>query len=142
MVTIYVLAFVAITTSGCKHTAHGAGEDIERMGEKSGQNSIAMNKPLGIALLAVGIMLIIFWTQCLRFVWLGRSRFFTGKPTDKTIWLLVGGDSFRGVGFFMWLAAVDARQNRNQLIPPSRMTFALFFGAQRAICNSAEERCF
>ena len=31
--TVFVAALFAIAT-GCKHTAHGAGEDIERMGEK------------------------------------------------------------------------------------------------------------
>ena len=27
-------AMLAITGTGCKHTAHGAGQDIENMGEK------------------------------------------------------------------------------------------------------------
>lgn len=26
--------FLSVFTSGCKHTANGAGQDIERMGEK------------------------------------------------------------------------------------------------------------
>jgi predicted small secreted protein len=29
-----MLAFYALAVVGCKHTAHGAGEDIEKAGEK------------------------------------------------------------------------------------------------------------
>jgi len=28
------VAVLALTLNGCKHTAHGAGQDIENMGEK------------------------------------------------------------------------------------------------------------
>lgn len=31
---VFLMALVAGVTVGCKHTAHGAGEDIEHMGEK------------------------------------------------------------------------------------------------------------
>jgi len=50
-----------------------------------------MTKALGIALLAVGIILIIFVLQASDSVSSSFSRFFTGNPTDKTMWLLIGG---------------------------------------------------
>ena len=61
-----------------------------------------MNKPLGIALLGVGIMLIIFGLNASESFGSDVSRFFTGKPTDKSIWLLVGGIVSAGVGLFMF----------------------------------------
>jgi len=62
-----------------------------------------MNRPLGIALLAVGILLIVFGINASDSFGSDVSRFFTGKPTDKAIWLLVGGILSAGVGFFVWL---------------------------------------
>jgi hypothetical protein len=50
-----------------------------------------MNKPLGIALLAVGVLLIIFGMNASDSIGSDFSRFFTGTPTDKSIWLLIGG---------------------------------------------------
>jgi predicted small secreted protein len=31
---IFVAALLVISTTACKHTAHGAGQDIEKVGEK------------------------------------------------------------------------------------------------------------
>jgi len=31
---LFVVSCLGLMTTGCKHTAHGAGEDIEQMGEK------------------------------------------------------------------------------------------------------------
>jgi hypothetical protein len=50
-----------------------------------------MNKALGIALLAVGIMLIIFGVNASDSFNSDVSRFFNGRPTNETIWYLVGG---------------------------------------------------
>jgi hypothetical protein len=50
-----------------------------------------MNKPLGIALLVAGIVLIVFGINASDSVSSSFSRFFTGSPTDKSIWLLIGG---------------------------------------------------
>ena len=50
-----------------------------------------MNKPLSIALLAGGILLIIFGVNASNSFGSDISRFFTGSPTDKAIWMLVGG---------------------------------------------------
>ncbi len=50
-----------------------------------------MNKIISIALLAAGIVLIVIGANASNSVGSGFSRFFTGSPTDKTIWLLIGG---------------------------------------------------
>jgi hypothetical protein len=50
-----------------------------------------MNRPLSFALLAGGILLIIFGVNASNSFGSDVSRFFTGSPTDKAIWMLVGG---------------------------------------------------
>ncbi|MDB6109206.1 MAG: rane protein [Pedosphaera sp.] len=50
-----------------------------------------MNKPMGIAMLAVGILLILFGMNASDSIGSDFSRFFTGAPTDKAIWLLLVG---------------------------------------------------
>jgi hypothetical protein len=50
-----------------------------------------MNRILGIALLVAGIMLIIFGINATESLSSDVSRFFTGSPTDKSMWLLIGG---------------------------------------------------
>lgn len=57
-----------------------------------------MNKAVSIALLVAGIMLIVFGAGASGSAGSGVSRFFTGAPTDKTIWLLVGGIAASLVG--------------------------------------------
>jgi hypothetical protein len=57
-----------------------------------------MIKAIGIALLAVGIMLLVFGINASNSAGSGFSRFFTGSPTDKTVWLLVGGVASTIVG--------------------------------------------
>jgi len=50
-----------------------------------------MNKGIGIALVVVGIMLIIFGINASDSFSSDVSRFFTGSPTDRAIWLTIGG---------------------------------------------------
>jgi hypothetical protein len=50
-----------------------------------------MNKPISLALLVGGIILIIYGVSASDSVGSGVSRFFTGSPTDKTMWPLIGG---------------------------------------------------
>jgi hypothetical protein len=50
-----------------------------------------MNKPISLALLVVGIILIVYGMSASDSIGSGFSRFFTGSPTDKTMWLLIGG---------------------------------------------------
>jgi hypothetical protein len=50
-----------------------------------------MNKPISFALVVGGIILIIYGLAASDSTASGISRFFTGNPTDKTMWLLIGG---------------------------------------------------
>ena len=57
-----------------------------------------MNKALSLAFLAVGILLIIYGINASESFSSEISRAFTGSPTDKTIWLLVGGVAAAVIG--------------------------------------------
>ncbi len=50
-----------------------------------------MNKPFGIALLFVGIILIVMGLQASDSIGSDFSRFFTGAPSNKSVWLTLGG---------------------------------------------------
>ncbi|HET7537853.1 MAG TPA: DUF3185 family protein [Candidatus Didemnitutus sp.] len=57
-----------------------------------------MNKILSLALLAGGIVLIIYGINASNSLGSDFSRFFTGSPTDKSIWLLIGGIVAAAIG--------------------------------------------
>lgn len=50
-----------------------------------------MNRAVSLAILAGGILLTIFGVAASKSFSSDISRFFTGSPTDKAIWMLVGG---------------------------------------------------
>lgn len=50
-----------------------------------------MNKAIGLGLVGVGIVLLVIGVSAADSVASDVSRFFTGEPTDRAIWLLVGG---------------------------------------------------
>jgi hypothetical protein len=50
-----------------------------------------MNKAISLALLVGGIVLIVYGVNASNSVSSSFSRMFTGNPTDKTAWLLIGG---------------------------------------------------
>ena len=50
-----------------------------------------MNKMVSVVLLIGGVVLIIMGVQATNSVSSDLSRFFTGSPTDKAIWMLIGG---------------------------------------------------
>ncbi|MBP8120871.1 MAG: DUF3185 family protein [Burkholderiales bacterium] len=50
-----------------------------------------MIKAVSLALLAGGILLVIFGATAMNSASSDISRFFTGAPTDRAIWMLVGG---------------------------------------------------
>ncbi len=50
-----------------------------------------MNRSLSLALLVCGIVLIVFGISASDSIASSFSEFFTGSPTDKAIWLLLGG---------------------------------------------------
>ena len=50
-----------------------------------------MNKIISLALLVGGIVLIIAGINATNSFSSDVSKFFTGSPTDKAIWMLIGG---------------------------------------------------
>jgi hypothetical protein len=50
-----------------------------------------MNKVLGLALLVVGVVLLVMGFNSADSISSQFSRFFTGNPTDKSVWLILGG---------------------------------------------------
>ena len=50
-----------------------------------------MNKLIFIALLVGGVVLVILGVQATNSFSSDVSRFFTGSPTNKAIWMLIGG---------------------------------------------------
>lgn len=50
-----------------------------------------MNKIVSLALLIGGIVLIVFGVSATNSFSSDVSQFFTGSPTDKAIWMLIGG---------------------------------------------------
>ena len=50
-----------------------------------------MNKIVSLALLVGGVVLMIYGINATNSFGSDVSRFFTGSPTDKAIWMLMGG---------------------------------------------------
>ena len=50
-----------------------------------------MNKPIAIALLVGGIILLAFGINASTSFSSDVSKFFTGSPTDNAIWMVIGG---------------------------------------------------
>jgi LPXTG-motif cell wall-anchored protein len=59
-----------------------------------------MDRGMSIALLIVGVILIIWGVSASESVGSELSELFTGSPTDKTIWLLIGGIVAAILGLF------------------------------------------
>jgi len=57
-----------------------------------------MNRAIGCAILAAGIVLIVFGVNESNSLGSSFSRFFTGNPTDKSMWLMIGGIAATVVG--------------------------------------------
>ena len=61
---------------------------------------MSMNEVIWLAILAGGIVLVIYGVSALESFSSDVSRFFTGSPTDKTMWLMIGGIVAVVVGLF------------------------------------------
>ena len=59
-----------------------------------------MNKAVSIALLVGGIVLIVIGVNATKSFSSDVSRFFTGSPTDKAVWMLIGGIVAAVLGLF------------------------------------------
>ena len=57
-----------------------------------------MNKSISLAVLVIGIILLIYGISASESIGSDFSRLFTGKPTDETIWLLLGGIVVTAIG--------------------------------------------
>jgi uncharacterized membrane protein HdeD (DUF308 family) len=67
-----------------------------------------MKKPLGFALLIGGVILLIFGFQASESFGSEVSKMFSGNPTDKSMWMIIGGAVAAVVGLL--LALVPARR--------------------------------
>lgn len=57
-----------------------------------------MNKIVSLVLLVGGVVLIVLGVSATNSFSSDVSRFFTGSPTDKAVWMLIGGVVAAGVG--------------------------------------------
>jgi uncharacterized membrane protein YidH (DUF202 family) len=62
-----------------------------------------MNKLAALALLAGGVVLMILGINATNSFSSDVSRFFTGSPTDKAVWMLIGGIVATVVGLVLTL---------------------------------------
>jgi hypothetical protein len=67
-----------------------------------------MKKPLGFALLIGGVILLIFGFQASESFGSEVSKMISGNPTDKSMWMIIGGAVAAVVGLL--LALVPARR--------------------------------
>lgn len=58
-----------------------------------------MDKNISVALLVAAIILVVFGLNAYHSASSNVSRFFTGAPTDKALWLLIGGVVVGVAGF-------------------------------------------
>lgn len=68
-----------------------------------------MNKIVSLALLAGGIVLIVIGINATNSFSSDVSRFFTGSPTDKAVWMLIGGSVAAVVGLAGTFLGAKAR---------------------------------
>lgn len=50
-----------------------------------------MRVPIGIILVVVGVILLVLGIQASNSFASDVSKFFTGNPTDRSVWLIIGG---------------------------------------------------
>ena len=89
--------------SRCTNAAHIKGPHFHRTSVLKSPvlqylNSSSMNKLVSIILLVGGIVLIVYGINASNSIGSDFSRLFTGSPTDKSVWLLIGGVVAAAVG--------------------------------------------
>jgi cytosine/uracil/thiamine/allantoin permease len=68
-----------------------------------------MNRAVGVALIIIGVVLLIWGVNASNSFGSEVSEAFTGSPTDRAIWLIVGGIASAVVGLFLTLRAPARR---------------------------------
>lgn len=58
-------------------------------------------RAIGLALLAVGAILLIYGISTSESLGSQIFEFFSGNPTDRTVWLIIGGVAALIIGLFM-----------------------------------------
>jgi hypothetical protein len=58
-----------------------------------------MNNLFSILLIVAGVIMVVFGMNAMDSFSSDVSRFFSGNPTDRSMWLLIGGISVIAVGF-------------------------------------------
>ena len=58
-----------------------------------------MNKTISVVLLVGGVVLMVLGVQATHSFSSDVSRFFSGSPTNKAIWMLIGGFVAAVIGF-------------------------------------------
>lgn len=69
-----------------------------------------MNRIISLALLIGGIVLIVFGINAMNSFSSDVSRFFTGSPTDKAVWMLIGGIVAAAAGLFSSMRGSGSKQ--------------------------------
>jgi hypothetical protein len=69
----------------------------------------AMNNIVGLAILALGIVLLVFGLKESHSFSSDVSRFFTGNPTDRSMWMIVGGVVTVIAGLFLAITGMRKR---------------------------------
>jgi hypothetical protein len=59
--------------------------------DKNTSHHVFMNKIVSLGLIVGGAVLIVFGVKATNSFSSDVSRFFTGSPTDKAVWMLIGG---------------------------------------------------
>jgi hypothetical protein len=67
-----------------------------------------MNRPISLAFLVGGIILLVFGISSAESLSSDVSRFFTGSPTDKSVWMIVGGSILSIIGLVSLLRGSKA----------------------------------
>ena len=57
-----------------------------------------MHRAIGFGLMAVGVVLLVLGFQAADSFASDVSRFFTGEPTNRAVWLMIGGVAAVAVG--------------------------------------------
>ncbi len=78
---------------------------LSRQAVLNQQGRTNMNRAISLVLIVVGIALIVFGVSAMDSFSSDVSRFFTGTPTDKAVWMLIAGIAsavvgLSGVAFF------------------------------------------